>query len=376
LADRGFEPALYSTNGTRISSAAATALYAEFATVMDRVTTLCCRRLKAGSPDMTLREALTFSKWPAPEQQSPAQRAVEYFAVDWDFTVGAERVSLFSFASNQCDATNSKLTIAEPARFFVSDERGFAAVARALAAPFADRVLFGANVTRIDSARGRVELADGRAFTSPYVLCTFSSGVVNRAIAASSSPAAPADLVFTTPLPAWKVDAFASMPMGNYVKVFFRFPYIFWDRSLDYSLYAGTSPAGNFTVWQNLEAADGRFFPAAAGLLMATLVGAEADSAEAMTEGAVAAAGMRVLRDMFADRAVPDPIAVTVPKWRAAPAFRGAYSNAAVGANASVFDALAAPVGNLYFAGVLSSGCTNRSCSSLKLSLYIVAFAF
>ena len=220
-------------------------------------------------------------------------------------------MSLFSFASNQCDGANAKLTIAEPARFFVSDERGFAAVARALAAPFADRVLFGANVTRIDSASGRVELADGRAFTSPYVLCTFSSGVVNLAIAASANPAAPADLVFATALPAWKVGAYASMPLGNYVKVFFKFPYIFWDRTLDYSLFAGSAPAGNFTVWQNLEAADGRFFPAAAGLLMATLVGAAADAAEAQTDAVVAAAGMRVLRAMFSDRTVPEPVAGT-----------------------------------------------------------------
>jgi len=74
-------------------------------------------------------------------------------------------------------------------------------------------------------------------YTADHVLCTFSTGVLSS------------DFVkFSPPLPDWKKEAIATMPMSVYTKVFVKFPYKFWDDR-EYILYAGETRA-DYAVFQ------------------------------------------------------------------------------------------------------------------------------
>jgi hypothetical protein len=61
---------------------------------------------------------------------------------------------------------------------------------------------------------------------------------------------------------------------------------------------------------------------------------------------------MVVLRKLFTDAAIPDPVASVVTNWGLDPYSRGAYSYVAVGASGQDYDILGRPVANcLFFAG-------------------------
>ena len=385
------EPLLYDQNGLITNNLP----WTELATTLTSLYSFSCKRQKSKLADMTMRDALTAVGWPAAADLSPAQVQAEWFICDFDYEMPPEQVSLYSFAddtdckSGEFGASALAFVRAERAtpprgfgrrgarsvlragrreystataayrasqnssmvdcnEYFVTDQRGFSEVVRHVAKAFINHTdVFRLNsiVTNIASDSGQVTLSDGTVLTGSFILTTFSAGVVNNAFASSS--------LFSPPLPQLKVDAFAQVGMGVYMKVFFQFPYIFWDRSRDYSAWVDPTLRGYYAFWQNLERDDNTLFPAKAGLFMVTIVTQWAVPAENQTDAHIASEAMHVLAQMYADRTVPAPTAVFVPRWHSDPAFLGSYSNMRVGASttAQYFTEMQQPDGVHFFAG-------------------------
>ena len=155
--------------------------------------------------------------------------------------------------------------------------------------------------------------------------------------------------LFYPPLPRWKRDAFAKVTNGVYTKIFLHYPRRFWQDA-DYVLYAHPERRGYYAVWQDLES-HGKFFPEDAHLLMVTLVQRESERVEAQPQDATVSEVQAVLRSLYG-AGVPEPLDVLVPKWQSDPAFRGCWSNIAVGTTRQDFEHMQRPTaGGLYFAG-------------------------
>ena len=265
------EPTLYDKNG-RLSRAKAKEHHTQLSRVLQAAFNVSCARHLANQPDISLRAALTQVGWPEIAQQTPIQRTLEFFVIDWDFEYPAEQISLFNYYAvghadswrEVCDGSRSsdkhhtlRFTRArmaarsgllgdfswESPRYFVSDRRGYSAVARQVGQAFLpvaaaasgssqvqpatnspeaavvsrasgdapsaarNRVLLNKNVTHIfhGEAEGgvRVRTADGSEFMARYAISTFSAGVVNTAIASRS--------LFYPELPQWKREALAKV---------------------------------------------------------------------------------------------------------------------------------------------------------------------
>ena len=102
----------------------------------------------------------------------------------------------------------------------VTDKRGYPYIPRRMARRFRHKIRLNTIVTKIDYSKEKVEVSTegGEAYTTDYVLVTFSSGVFINSI-----------VNFVPTLPSWKTDAIAMIPMGHYCKVFLKFPQKFWD---------------------------------------------------------------------------------------------------------------------------------------------------
>ena len=110
----------------------------------------------------------------------------------------------------------------ESPRYFVTDPRGYAAVARHVSKSAHDRIVFNATVTAIHYGNNNhhssssssssssettttsplvsVVTASGQEYRAKHVITTFSAGVVNQAIESNT--------LFYPPLPPWKAAAF------------------------------------------------------------------------------------------------------------------------------------------------------------------------
>lgn len=263
----------------------------------------------------------------------------------------------------------------ESPRYFVTDPRGYAAVARQVASTFlapappsgmeatppmtsvagsrGSQLLLNKNVTRVftrDAPSGgvRVHTSDGSEYVARYAICTFSAGVINAAIASST--------LFTPALPAWKAAAFAKVQNGVYTKVFLKYSHRFWHDA-DYVLYAHPHRRGYYAVWQDLESG-GKFFPEGEHLLMVTVVQRDSERVESQPQAETVHEIQLVLRSMYGEH-VPEPLEVYVPRWQTNPAFRGSWSNVAIGTSPSDFEQMRRRVGGLFFGGEATDDAYN-----------------
>ncbi|KAG1760260.1 hypothetical protein EDD22DRAFT_902258 [Suillus occidentalis] len=157
----------------------------------------------------------------------------------------------------------------------------------------------------------QLTLEDDTTLTADYVLCTFSLGVLQYG-----------DIAFKPTLPAWKMEAIQSMVMATYTKIFLQFEERFWFDT-EMAIYADME-RGRYPIWQNLDHV--KFFPGS-GLVFVTVTGDFSLRIEGMQDSDVQEEVMEVLRAMYPNTTVPDPVAFHFKRWHADPLFRGSYSN-------------------------------------------------
>jgi polyamine oxidase len=170
-----------------------------------------------------------------------------------------------------------------------------------------------------------------------YAICTFSLGVLqNDAVS------------FEPKLPEWKQTSIETFQMGTYTKIFLQFNETFWDPKTQFFLYASPTTRGYYPVWQSLTPEG--FLPGS-NIIFVTVVNRESYRVELQDDETTKAEVMEVLRQMFPDVNVPEPIAFMYPRWSMEPWSYGSYSNWPVGTTLENHQNLRANVKRLYFAG-------------------------
>ncbi|KAG6332322.1 hypothetical protein ID866_6769 [Astraeus odoratus] len=130
------------------------------------------------------------------------------------------------------------------------------------------------------------------------------------------------DVVFEPELPIWKREAISSMEMGIYSKIFLQFNETFWFSTQTKN--EANTPFGRVSITY--------------------------DTSELQDEV------MGVLRAMYPNTTIPDPIDIHIPTWGNNELYRGSYSNWGASFIPAHSDNLRATVdGRLWFAGEATS---------------------
>ncbi|RDX40974.1 amine oxidase [Lentinus brumalis] len=273
-----------------------------------KLTAIAGARVPKRLVDMTARSGYALS---GSRPRSRYEMAAEYYQFDWEFGATPEETSWLasSWAHN-----NTFLEFSRENLLSV-DQRGFKTLIQTEAAEFLTKkhVRLNATVGTVQTSKKGVvvTLADGAEITADYALCTFSLGVLQHD-----------DVRFVPPLPAWKQEAIHSMSMGTYTKIFLQFPQKFWFDT-EMALYADHE-RGRYPVWQTLD--HPAFFPGC-GIVFVTVTGEFSRRIESMSDTAVKEEILSVLRNMFPNATIPDPLDFYFQRWFTDPLFRGSYSN-------------------------------------------------
>ena len=137
--------------------------------------------------------------------------------------------------------------------------------------------------------------------------------------------------------------------MGTYIKIFLQFPpdQVFWNKTTQFFLYA-SEIRGYYPLFQSLDHPD--FLPGS-GIIFVTVVAEQAYRVELQPDHVTKNEILKVLRNMFGEENVPEPIAFYYPRWTQTPWSRGSYSNWPTGTTLETHQNLRANLGRLYFAG-------------------------
>lgn len=100
--------------------------------------------------------------------------------------------------------------------------------------------------------------------------------------------------------------------MGAYTKIFMQFNETFWPEDTHYFLYADPEQHGYYPLFQSLSMP--HFFPGS-NILIGTVTGQEAYEVERQSDEKTKEEIMKVLRLMFPDKDIPEPIDFMYPRW-------------------------------------------------------------
>lgn len=183
----------------------------------------------------------------------------------------------------------------------------------------------------------KVSTTNGREFSGDAVLISVPLGCLKAET-----------IKFSPPLPYWKDLSIQRLGFGVLNKVVLEFPEVFWDDSIDYfgATAEETDERGRCFMFWNVKKTVG------APVLIALVVGKAAIDGQEMSSDDHVKHSLLVLRKLYGEKKVPDPVASVVTNWGKDPYSYGAYSYVAVGSSGEDYDILGRPVENcLFFAG-------------------------
>lgn len=178
-----------------------------------------------------------------------------------------------------------------------------------------------------------VSVKDRGQFRAPYAVVTLPHGVLAKD-----------SVKFAPRLPLWKRNAIQSIHTGLSDKFFFLFPKVFWKSNRDTLGRIDETGEGRWSTWINFHRYTGQ------PVLLGFNHGKHAQQLESMTDDAVMAEAMGVLRRMYGPR-TPDALRMQRSKWLADPFAAGTIPHVPPKASAQDYRTLARPVGRLRFAG-------------------------
>ncbi|XP_031559027.1 polyamine oxidase 1-like [Actinia tenebrosa] len=271
----------------------------------------------------SFRSRLSRNGW---ENNTVLANIIEYFYIDFTCSREPDTVSFCHLVNREND-------------FFVSDPHGLSSLFQSLYKGFINKIELGRIVNAItyNDEGVRVYTTNGKTFLADYVICTFSSDVILSNLVA-----------FYPPLPKWKLNAFAKMPLSLYTKIFLKFPYQFWDEK-EYILHE-SAQRGYFPVFQNFQI----YCTAGLGILLITVTGQEALRVERQSIYQTQDQIMVVLRKLYWPE-IPEPLGIYYDRWSQNPFTQGAYSEAVLGTTTRDFQDMVQNVSHLYFAGEATS---------------------
>ncbi|KIK34778.1 hypothetical protein CY34DRAFT_812689 [Suillus luteus UH-Slu-Lm8-n1] len=271
-------------------------------------------RVKMQQVDLSLQSAYGIT---GATPKNMYEAACQYYEVDWvrEYAQSPDQNSWIASAWNNNFTFDTDMGGFSDENNLCIDQRGFKTIIQAEAAEFLlpQQVSLNSVVKTIAySGDGvTVTLEDDTTLTADYMLCTFSLGVLQYG-----------DIAFKPTLPSWKMEAIQSMVMATYTKIFLQFEERFWFDT-EMAIYADME-RGRYPIWQSLDHV--KFFPGS-GLVFVTVTGDFSLRIEGMQDSDVQEEVMEVLRAMYPNTTVPDPVAFHFKRWHADPLFRGSYSN-------------------------------------------------
>ncbi|ROW11962.1 hypothetical protein VPNG_05233 [Cytospora leucostoma] len=311
----------------------------DFETAYDTAAAYAGYLLTENLQDTSTRAGLSLAGWKPKQDMKKA--AVEWWEWDSEAAFSADK-SGFVFG-----ITGDNLTFNQfgEDNNYVYDQRGFNTWLVGEASTFLDlanddpRVLLNTTVSSINytDSEVTVHLSNGECVSAERAVCTFSLGVLQNDV-----------VEFEPELPQWKREAIDQFTMGTYTKIFYQFNETFWPEDTQYFLYADPHARGYYPMWQSLSTEG--FLPGS-NIIFVTVVDDESHRIERQSDDETKAEGLEVLRRMFPDADVPEPVAFMYPRWTAESWTHGSYSNWPVGMTLEKHENLRANVGALWFSG-------------------------
>uniref|UniRef100_A0A8C5C9N0 [histone-H3]-N(6),N(6)-dimethyl-L-lysine(4) FAD-dependent demethylase n=1 Tax=Gadus morhua TaxID=8049 RepID=A0A8C5C9N0_GADMO len=172
---------------------------------------------------------------------------------------------------------------------------------------------------------------------------------------------------FYPPLPERKLKALNSLGAGIIEKIALQFPYRFWDKKVQGADYFGHVPPspdqrGMFGVFYDLDPQGKQ------SVLMSVITGDAVPFVRDMGESEVVCECMKVLRQLFKEQEVPEPLNYFVTQWSKDVWSQMSYSFVKTGGSGEAYDIIAEDVqGKLFFAGE----ATNRHFPQTVTGAYL-----
>ena len=193
----------------------------------------------------------------------------------------------------------------------------------------------------------KISCEDGDSFDADYIVLTTPLGVLKDE-----------KVKFDPPLPDWKKGPIQRLGFGTLNKVILVYDKPFWKvdqdmfgllrepevpESLDQEDYI--SNRGRFYFFWNCIKTTGR------PVLISLMAGDAAHQAERSSDADLVAEVTQELAKIFKQTMVPQPIETIVTRWGKDPFARGSYSYVDAASLPGDYEAMAAPIGTLHFAG-------------------------
>ncbi|XP_077975414.1 lysine-specific histone demethylase 2-like [Styela clava] len=346
---------LYDSNGVPISMHCDKRMDFHFNALLDIIADW--RRTQQENSDSSLGEKIieAHTEW---KRQSGLtfseleEQLLQFHVGNLEFACGAclDKVSAFHWDQNE--------TFAQFGGDHTLVQYGFSALLKSLAYNLDIRL--SSPVTSIDYTNEKVEVQTdtGDIFSADCVLIT-----VPLAVLKSKS------ILFKPELPNFKQDAMGKIGCGCIEKVGLEFPERFWEDKINGANYFGYIPSdkikkGFFTMFYDMPSVSME----KGNVLMSVISGDSVDAASKMTEQEVVDIAMTVLRAMFPNKSIPQPIRYFVTRWKTDPYAQMAYSYIKTGSSGEDYDRLAKSIdGKLYFAGE----ATNRHFPQTVTGAYL-----
>uniref|UniRef100_A0A3Q3D6Z0 Lysine demethylase 1B n=1 Tax=Hippocampus comes TaxID=109280 RepID=A0A3Q3D6Z0_HIPCM len=202
----------------------------------------------------------------------------------------------------------------------------------------------------------RVTCSNGSQWTAKKVLVTVPLTLLQKNF-----------IQFVPLLPERKVKAIHSLGAGIIEKIALKFPYRFWDNKIQGADYFGHIPPtldkrGMFTVFYDMDPQGKQ------AVLMSVIAGDAVAAVRDMQDKDIAGECMKVLRELFKEQEVPEPLHFLVTHWSKDAWSQMSYSFVKMGGSGEAYDIIAEDVqGKLFFAGE----ATNRHFPQTVTGAYL-----
>ncbi|CAI5779924.1 lysine-specific histone demethylase 1B [Podarcis lilfordi] len=174
-------------------------------------------------------------------------------------------------------------------------------------------------------------------------------------------------ILFNPALSERKMKAINSLGAGVIEKIALQFPYRFWDSKIQGADYFGhvppsSSKRGLFSVFYDMDP------QRKCSVLMSVVTGDAVATMKNLDDKQVLQQCMIVLRELFKEQEVPDPVKYFVTRWNKDPWIQMAYSFVKTGGSGEAYDILAEDIqGKIFFAGE----ATNRHFPQTVTGAYL-----
>ncbi|XP_008291113.1 lysine-specific histone demethylase 1B [Stegastes partitus] len=202
----------------------------------------------------------------------------------------------------------------------------------------------------------KVTSSNGSQWTAQKVLVTVPLTLLQKNL-----------IQFNPPLPERKLKAIHSLGVGIIEKIALQFPYRFWDNKIQGADYFGHIPPGPekrgmFSVFYDLDPQGKQ------AVLMSVITGDAVPAVRDLEDKEVVDECMKVLRELFKEQEVPEPVQFFVTHWSKDMWSQMSYSFVKTGGSGEAYDILAEDVqGKVFFAGE----ATNRHFPQTVTGAYL-----